>query len=308
MSVQSDDAAAVKRAKVILRTKVGSTLALSVAGLLWAASLPAGVSITLGFATVLSLWSIYEAARMKIFGGTPAALGAVVAVAFGAWNIHATFIARDGDAWASAALGQTPASQLALIFVFSGVAAVIGRSLVGVSRGTLHWRLGEQPQFAALVFLVALPLLALVPIRIAGGAGGLAIYLVLAKIGDIAGYYVGSTIGKRHPFPKLSPGKTVAGCVASLLVGIGAGAGFVLSGALEGARFGVMSGVLLGLVVNVTAQAGDLLESGFKRRAQVKDSGTTFGPSGGMLDLVDSLLLSAPLAAFLWPLLFELPS
>ena len=69
-----------------------------------------------------------------------------------------------------------------------------------------------------------------------------------------------------------------------------------------------MSGVVLGLVVNVTAQAGDLMESGFKRRAQVKDSGTTFGPSGGMLDLVDSLLLSAPLVAFLWPLLFELPS
>ncbi len=63
MSGANTDAAAAKRAKLILRTKVGSTLALSVAGLLWAASLPAGVSITLGFAVVLSLWSIFEAAR-----------------------------------------------------------------------------------------------------------------------------------------------------------------------------------------------------------------------------------------------------
>ena len=84
--------------------------------------------------------------------------------------------------------------------------------------------------------------------------------------------------------------------------------GLVLGGVLDGARFGVASGLLLGLVVNLTAQAGDLLESRFKRRAQVKDSGTTFGPSGGMLDLVDSLLLSAPLVALLWPLLFELPT
>lgn len=306
MSAPGADAAAAKRAKLILRTKVGSTLALSVAGLLWAASLPAGVLITLGFATVLSLWSILEAARMKIFGGTPAALGAVAAVAFGAWKIHAELIAQDVLGLPSAE--QVLTRELGLAFVFSGVVAIMARGLVGLSRGKLSWRLGDQPRFVALVFLVALPLLALVPIRLAGGAGGLAIYLVLAKIGDIAGYYVGSTMGKRHPFPKLSPGKTVAGCVASLLVGIGAGAGFVLSGALEGARFGIMSGVVLGLVVNVTAQAGDLMESGFKRRAQVKDSGTTFGPSGGMLDLVDSLLLSAPLVAFLWPLLFELPS
>ena len=306
MSASTADAAATKRAKLILRTKVGSTLALSVAGLLWAASLPAGLSITLGFAVVLSLWSILEAWRMKIFGGAPAALGAVAAVAFGAWKLHETLIARDVLALPSA--DQVLTREVALAFVFSGVVALVVRGLGSLGGGGLRWRLGDGPRFAALVFLVALPLLALVPIRLAGGAGGLAIYLVLAKIGDIAGYYAGSTMGKRHPFPRLSPGKTVAGCVASLLVGIGAGAGFVLSGALDGARFGVMSGVLLGLVVNVTAQAGDLMESGFKRKAQVKDSGTTFGPSGGMLDLVDSLLLSAPLVAFLWPLLFELPS
>jgi len=58
----------------------------------------------------------------------------------------------------------------------------------------------------------------------------------------------------------------------------------------------------------VLAQAGDLLESALKRRAKVKDSGTTFGPSGGMLDLVDSLLLSAPVIALLWPVLFHWPA
>lgn len=306
MSEPAVDPAAAKRAKLILRTKVGGTLAISVAGLLWAASLPAGVTLTLGFAVVLSLWSILEAARMKIFGGAPATVGAVAAVAYGAWEIHSKFIARDVLALPDAE--QALAQGLGLALLYSAVVALVVRSAAAVTKGQLLWRLGERSGFGGLVFLVALPLLTLVPIRLVGGAGGLAVYLVLAKIGDIAGYYVGSTMGKRHPFPNLSPGKTVAGCVASLLVGIGAGAGFVLFGALEGARFGVLSGVALGLVVNITAQAGDLMESGFKRRAQVKDSGTTFGPSGGMLDLVDSLLLSAPLVAFLWPLLFELPS
>lgn len=304
MSASGVDAAAARRAKLILRTKVGSTLALSVGGLLWAASLPAGVALTLSFAVVLSLWSILEAGRMRIFGGKPEVIGAVTAVTYGAYVTWRDLVPGGAEAT------QPPLSELAhtlaLILIFSALVGFVGRAIASLRYPTPT--IGGDRPFLGLMALVALPLLALVPIRIAGGAGGLAVYLVLAKIGDIAGYYVGSTMGKRHPFPNLSPGKTVAGCVASLLVGIGAGAGFVLSGALDGARLGVVSGIILGLVVNVTAQAGDLMESGFKRRANVKDSGTTFGPSGGMLDLVDSLLLSAPLVAFLWPLLFEMPS
>jgi phosphatidate cytidylyltransferase len=57
-------------------------------------------------------------------------------------------------------------------------------------------------------------------------------------------------------------------------------------------------------VVNLASQAGDLLESKVKRTAGVKDSGALFGPSGGFLDLTDSLLLSVPVALIVWPLLF----
>jgi phosphatidate cytidylyltransferase len=59
--------------------------------------------------------------------------------------------------------------------------------------------------------------------------------------------------------------------------------------------------------LNVAAQAGDLLESALKRRCGVKDSATTFGPSGGVLDLVDSLTCVAPLALVAGPLLFHWP-
>jgi phosphatidate cytidylyltransferase len=59
-------------------------------------------------------------------------------------------------------------------------------------------------------------------------------------------------------------------------------------------HLGLLGAVLIGALLNLASQAGDLLESAFKRHAGVKDSGLLFGPSGGVLDLVDSLLLSAP--------------
>jgi len=136
------------------------------------------------------------------------------------------------------------------------------------------------------------------------GVQGLGALLLLSKIGDVFGYYVGSMIGKSHPFPKLSPGKTTAGCVGSLIAGCAFGAACVWWGLLPSADYGYLGGVLAGGVVNIASQAGDLLESKVKRTAGVKDSGALFGPSGGFLDLTDSLLLSVPVALIVWPLLF----
>ncbi len=133
---------------------------------------------------------------------------------------------------------------------------------------------------------------------------GLVALIVLSKVGDIAGYYGGNAFGRHHPFPRLSKGKTIEGCAASLLCGTLAGGVCVGLGLLPDFPFGWGGGFAAGLVVNLAAQAGDLLESAVKRRAGVKDSGTWFGPSGGALDLVDSLLLSVPTALVVWPLIF----
>jgi len=153
----------------------------------------------------------------------------------------------------------------------------------------------------ALWLLPALPVLAWV--HAAFGTAALVSVLALSKIGDTAGYYGGMSFGKRHPFPGLSPGKTEWGCVASLVAATLLGGVLALTGVLPELVWGWPTGFLLGAVLNLAAQAGDLFESAIKRRAGVKDSSGVFGPSGGLLDQLDSLLFSLPMAAATWPFL-----
>jgi phosphatidate cytidylyltransferase len=157
---------------------------------------------------------------------------------------------------------------------------------------------------AGLAVWVVPPLPALWQVWRAFGGSGLVAVLVLSKIGDTAAYYVGNAIGKTHPFPRISPGKTTAGCVASFATATAIGGAFALYGVLPREPLGVSGGLIAGAVVNVAAQAGDLFESWVKRRAGVKDSSTVFGPSGGMLDQIDSLLFSVPIAITVWRWIF----
>jgi len=176
-------------------------------------------------------------------------------------------------------------------------AAFAAAALVGVRRpGAL--RAGAAATWA----LVPLPLLAEIWTRF--GSGGLVALIVLSKIGDIAGYYVGSAIGRHHPFKRLSPGKTTEGCLASFVAATAVGPLCLAAGAFPvGTSW--LAAAAVGAVTNVAAQAGDLLESWVKRRAGVKDSGRTLGPSGGLLDVTDSLLVSVPVALATWQTLLS---
>lgn len=157
---------------------------------------------------------------------------------------------------------------------------------------------------AGLALWLVPPLPGLWSVLQAWGIQGLVALLLLSKIGDTAGYYVGSAIGRSHPFPIISPGKTTAGCFGSFITATAIGGLMVELELLPGAHLGLAGGFLAGAVVNLAAQAGDLLESWIKRRAGVKDSSSLFGPSGGILDQIDSLLVSIPAAAATWPWIF----
>jgi CDP-diglyceride synthetase len=194
---------------------------------------------------------------------------------------------------------DSPPERQYLVFAAAGLVA-----LRALARGG-WWRTDFLIAVGLAAWVIA-PLPAMTKVWQLFGERGLIALVLLSKIGDIAGYYAGSAFGKHHPFKSISPGKTTEGCVASLVAGIAAGMAVVATGLLPSTSHGLLGGALAGAVINVAAQAGDLFESWVKRRAGVKDASTWFGPSGGMLDLVDSLLFSVPVALCVWPHVFDL--
>jgi phosphatidate cytidylyltransferase len=120
--------------------------------------------------------------------------------------------------------------------------------------------------------------------------------------GDSVALYVGRAYGKHKLAPKLSPGKTWEGSIASvvgslvatlLLMGLAA---LMIRHNLTGLSYdgSWLHWLVLAVVLNIAAQVGDLVESALKRGAKVKDSGSLLPGHGGVLDRIDALLLAAP--------------
>lgn len=107
-------------------------------------------------------------------------------------------------------------------------------------------------------------------------------------VGDSAAYFIGKAWGKRKLAPAISPNKTVEGAVANLV-------GCLLAAYALGTLLGVplVASIAVGLSTGVFGQVGDLLQSRFKRRAGVKDSGSLLPGHGGILDRLDSFLFSS---------------
>lgn len=124
-------------------------------------------------------------------------------------------------------------------------------------------------------------------------------YLILVtKMGDAGAYAVGNLFGKHTLVSRISPKKTVEGLVgalaASVVTAIAAGGMLQNQAIFAQPPTAVMCG-LLGLILGGVGQMGDLAESLIKRDCQVKDAGTLIPGLGGVMDVIDSLLFSAPL-------------
>ena len=285
------------------RTRVGAGLAAGTAGLVWITTLPWGALAVLVVGTLLSLWAVAEARRMgTLRNRVEAACGVVVALSAALWLWGS--LESNSDLF-PASLSASHRYWVALLGVMV-CAPLFGGLALLPEFGRMDARRMLRVVATAAWLTLPLPLLFLLHRSL--GTRGLAVVLALSKIGDVAGYFGGSLLGgphSTHPFPRLSPGKTLVGCWCSLLTATFAGLLLHMWGVLPEPRLGILSPLLAAALVNLGAQAGDLLESAAKRDAQVKDSGTAFGPAGGLLDLVDSLLLSVPVALVTWPLLFE---
>lgn len=115
--------------------------------------------------------------------------------------------------------------------------------------------------------------------------------IALSVANDTGGYLVGVLLGKHKLAPSISPHKTWEGLAGSVLLAVGVG---VAAAALLGGRWWM--GVPLGLFAVATSTLGDLSESLLKRELGVKDMGSLLPGHGGVLDRVDSILMTAPVA------------
>lgn len=132
-------------------------------------------------------------------------------------------------------------------------------------------------------------------VRISYGPWALLMYIFTVKFADTGAYAAGKLFGKHKFSPKISPGKTWEGLVGAVIAG-------AITATCMSVSCDIMPwfyGTLFGCVFAVLGQLGDLVESMLKRDAGRKDSSSNIPGFGGVLDIVDSLLGTAP-AAYLF--------
>ena len=141
------------------------------------------------------------------------------------------------------------------------------------------------------------------------GMAALLTTIIVVKSSDTGAYAVGRLFGRHKAIPRLSPGKTiegiVGGLVTSCLVAWLAFSQLVPRLMTESAYVepAVWQSLLFGLIVGMAGIAGDLSISLIKRDVGRKDSSSWLPGLGGVLDVLDSLMMAAP-AAYLWWIVF----
>lgn len=254
-----------------------SILALS----LWIFGVHAGVFIIaiLAVLTQMELYQLFEKMGLKPMKGLGLAAGAVITL--GAYYLGEVDSGND--------LFVLSFVVLALTIICLDLQAGRLRSFMPTLFGLLY-----VPYL--LHFLIKIVKLAETNGESAASGMFLAVWVVaVAKCADVGGLLVGMKIGKT-PLSVISPKKTYEGAAGgigfSMLIGV------VLIGlfqALVPAEFSWWLGALIAIPIGIASIASDLVESAFKRQADVKDSGKIIPGIGGIFDLTDSLILTAPL-------------
>jgi phosphatidate cytidylyltransferase len=183
------------------------------------------------------------------------------------------------------AIGAVSIQAVLLVFVFGSAAIVLAM------RRPLHESLPAVSISSAGLLFIAFPFSYLVRLDEMSSTGRALILftLVLIWAGDTLAYFTGKSIGRIPMAPALSPKKTWEGAAANVIGSI-----IVAIGFSYWLQIDVWTLIAIAVAANIAGQAGDLLESAYKRSANVKDSGGLLPGHGGMLDRIDSLILASP--------------
>lgn len=273
-------------------SRTASTLALwaLVAGLLYFLGVH-GALLLLAVGGVLAQLEIYQ--LLERIGYTPRTF---LGLCLGAVTLAGTF-------YLALATGSALAGLLAPALALVTALAVQIRGgddpePTHTAMATLYGLVVVPFLFVFYVLLISLAVLAGEPVR-----GLLLLLWVVAvvKFADVGAYLTGRWLGKTPLAPRLSPGKTWEGLGGGVLLAVLVG--LTLSYAFPevfDAAAGHLQIVVGAMVLALISAVSDLMESSLKRQARVKDSGRMIPGIGGVLDLVDSLLLTAPVAYFLF--------
>jgi len=113
---------------------------------------------------------------------------------------------------------------------------------------------------------------------------------ILIWVNDTFAFFVGKNFGKQKLFPSVSPKKTVEGFLGGLF--FSCVASYFIANFTE--LLDSTSWLIMSIIVSVFGTLGGLIESKFKRQANVKDSGVIMPGHGGLLDRLDSIIFAAP--------------
>lgn len=116
-------------------------------------------------------------------------------------------------------------------------------------------------------------------------------FFILQWVNDTFAYIFGRLFGKTKLFERISPQKTWEGFVGGSIASFAAS---ILYGSYFG-NIGIQHWIVISLIISIFGTLGDLIESMIKRSMKVKDSGKILPGHGGVLDRIDSILVSAPM-------------
>lgn len=201
-----------------------------------------------------------------------------------------------------------------LVSTYTAGSEALMVSFVLTVAGVVVWRVVDGGGIAAVrdaaagVFAAAyLPLMGgFVMLMLAADDGReqVLIFILLAVANDVGGYFAGVLFG-RHPLaPSVSPKKSWEGLAGSFVLCLAVG----LVGAVLVLEINPIVGLTLGFLTPLTATLGDLAESLIKRDLELKDMGSLLPGHGGVLDRLDSLLLTAPFVYLLLSVAPDLPA
>lgn len=261
------------------------------------------------FLVARSVWELAQLMRVRVFAPNFwLSMTGCLAMILAAW------IPWWRDPY-SAAGAVAQLGPMLLVYTLSVIAFFLSGAMRYRQPGTTMESLGAELTILSYVGLftaVTAQLRWVIPTGLASAAEpanrdlgylALASLVVATKCGDTSAFFAGRTFGKKKLVPLLSPGKTWAGAYGAV-VGSALGSWAWLHWAtpwLTHAQTGPWYwAVLYGAILGVVGLVGDLCESLIKRDVGQKDSAPLLPGFGGLLDLLDSVIFTGPIAYLLW--------